>query len=91
VGDPNNLGHFFLAIDPKAFRDEGAFENDLDDVIDVLHATKRADPERPVLVAGDPENETRTLRQREGIPLPEDLIGLLRGIASRAGTPFLLE
>jgi LDH2 family malate/lactate/ureidoglycolate dehydrogenase len=91
VGDPNNLGHFFMAIDPKAFRDEGEFENDLDDVIDVLHGAERADPERPVLVAGDPENATRTERMRLGIPLPQDLIELLRGIASRASTPFLLD
>src|SRR5919106_3350638 len=42
--DPHNLGHFFMAIDPRAFREEGAFEEDLDQVIDVLHATKRADP-----------------------------------------------
>jgi LDH2 family malate/lactate/ureidoglycolate dehydrogenase len=90
VGDPNNLGHFFLAIDPKAFRDEGAFENDLDEVIDTLHGTKPADAEQPVLVAGDPENATREARMREGIPLPEDLIGLLREVASRAGTRFLL-
>ncbi|HTE16699.1 MAG TPA: Ldh family oxidoreductase, partial [Burkholderiales bacterium] len=35
--DPDNIGHFFLAIDPKAFRDEGEFEKDLDEVIDILH------------------------------------------------------
>ena len=91
VGDPNNLGHFFLAIDPKAFRDEGAFENDLDDVIDTLHGARHADPRQPVLVAGDPENVTRAERLRSGIPLPEDLIGLLRAIASRAKVPFLLD
>src|SRR5262245_52044566 len=27
--DPDDLGHFFMAIDPKAFRDEGEFESDL--------------------------------------------------------------
>ena len=91
VGDPNNLGHFFLAIDPKAFREEGDFERDLDEVIDVLHGAKRADPEQPVLVAGDPENATRAERLRAGIPLPDDLVNLLRAIASRANTPFLLD
>jgi LDH2 family malate/lactate/ureidoglycolate dehydrogenase len=91
VGDPNNLGHFFLAIDPKAFRDQGEFETDLDDVIDVLHGTRRADANQPILVAGDPENATREARLRDGIPLPEDLVGLLRGIASRASTRFLLD
>ena len=91
VGDPNNLGHFFLAIDPKAFRDEGEFERDLDDVIDILHGARRADPDQPVLVAGDPEHATREQRLREGIPLPDDLIVLLRGIAQRANAPFLLD
>lgn len=91
VGDPNNLGHFFLAIDPKAFRDEGAFENDLDDVIDILHNAKRADADKPVLVAGDPENATHAERTKNGIPLPPDLIELLRGIAGRAKTRFYLD
>src|SRR2546426_7782993 len=58
-GDPDRLGHFFLAIDPKAFRPEGAFEDDLDAVIDVLHATPPVDAALPVLVPGDPENAAR--------------------------------
>jgi len=89
-GDPNNLGHFFLAIDPRAFRPEGEFERDLDDVIDILHGAKRADPEQPVLVAGDPENATRTERLRDGIPLPPDLVTLLQGVSGRCGAEFLL-
>ena len=60
--DPHNIGHFFLAIDPRAFRAEGEFEEDLDQVIDVLHGAKRADPDQPVLVAGDPEMATRAER-----------------------------
>src|SRR5712692_2715439 len=62
ASDPHNIGHFFMAIDPGAFRDEGEFENDLDQVIDVLHGAKRADPNQPVLVAGDPEMLTRRER-----------------------------
>ncbi len=90
-GDPNDLGHFFLAIDPGAFREAGAFEEDLDEVVNVLHDTKRSDPARPVLVAGDPERATREERLRDGIPLPDSLVALLRGITERAGTPFLLD
>jgi len=83
-GDPDRLGHFFLAIDPKAFRPEGAFEDDLDAVIDVLHATP------PVLVPGDPENAARARRLREGIPIPPGLAEKIRKICQRAGVPFLL-
>jgi LDH2 family malate/lactate/ureidoglycolate dehydrogenase len=89
--DPDNLGHFFMAIDPDVFRDEGAFEEDLDAVIDVLHATPPADPELPVLVAGDPEAATREQRLREGVPMPRSLLDQLRGVCERCGAPYLLE
>jgi LDH2 family malate/lactate/ureidoglycolate dehydrogenase len=89
--DPHNIGHGFIAIDPAAFRAPGAFEADLDDVIDVLHATRPADPAQPVLVAGDPERATRAERLRDGVPLPEDLLVQLRAVAVAAGVPYVLE
>lgn len=88
--DPDNLGHFFMALDPTAFREEGAFEADLDDAIDVLHATPPADPALPVLVPGDPEAESRARRLREGIPVPPSLAAQLRGVCARAGVPCLM-
>jgi LDH2 family malate/lactate/ureidoglycolate dehydrogenase len=88
--DPHNIGHFFLAIDPRAFRAEGEFEDDLDQVIDVLHGAKRADPAQPVLVAGDPEMATRAERLRQGVPVPDDLMDQLRAVATSAGVPFVL-
>jgi LDH2 family malate/lactate/ureidoglycolate dehydrogenase len=88
--DPHNIGHFFMAIDPRAFREDGAFEEDLDQVIDVLHAAKRADPAQPVLVAGDPEMLTRRERLENGVPIPDELMEQLRGVVSRAGVPFVL-
>jgi LDH2 family malate/lactate/ureidoglycolate dehydrogenase len=88
--DPHNIGHFFLAIDPRAFRPDGAFEEDLDQVIDVLHGAKRADPGQPVLVAGDPEMATRAERLRDGVPVPDDLLAQLRDVAKAANVPFVL-
>jgi LDH2 family malate/lactate/ureidoglycolate dehydrogenase len=73
-GDPDRLGHFFLAIDPKLFRPEGAFEDDLDAAIDVLHATPPVDPALPVLVPGDPERASRAERLKNGIPMPATLL-----------------
>jgi LDH2 family malate/lactate/ureidoglycolate dehydrogenase len=88
--DPHNIGHFFMAIDPRAFRDEGDFERDLDDVIDVLHGAKRVDPNQPVMVAGDPERLTRAERLEQGVPVPDDLMTQLRGVAEAAKVPFVL-
>ena len=88
--DPDRLGHFFLAIDPKAFRAEGAFEDDLDAVIDVMHATPPIDPTQPVLVPGDPEARARAERLREGIPIPDSLREKIRGVCERSGVACLL-
>jgi LDH2 family malate/lactate/ureidoglycolate dehydrogenase len=88
--DPHNIGHFFLAIDPRAFRVDGQFEDDLDQVIDVLHDARRADPAQPVLVAGDPEMATRSERLQHGVPVPDDLMEQLRAVAKSAGVPFVL-
>ena len=88
--DPDDLGHFFMAIDPHAFREEGEFEDDLDEVIDILHATPPIDPARPVLVAGDPEAITREERLRDGVPIPQTLADQLRKVCENCGAPFLL-
>jgi LDH2 family malate/lactate/ureidoglycolate dehydrogenase len=88
--DPDRLGHFFLAIDPKAFRPEGAFEDDLDAVIEVLHGTPPLDPAQPVLVPGDPEAKTRATRLREGIPVPDSLRNKIRQVCENSAVPFIL-
>lgn len=90
-GEPANVGHFFLALDPKAFRPAGEFEEDLDEAIDALHATPPVDPAEPVLVAGDPQAQAREKRSRDGIPMPDMLLDQLRGVCDRAGAEFVLE
>lgn len=90
-GEPDNIGHFFLALDPKTFRPPGAFESDLDTVVDTLRNTKRADPAQPVLVAGDPERAARAERLTAGIPMPETLRQQIRTLAAAAGAPYLLD
>jgi LDH2 family malate/lactate/ureidoglycolate dehydrogenase len=89
-GDPDRLGHFFLAIDPRAFRAEGAFEDDLDAVIDVLHQAPPLDAAQPVLVPGDPEAAARKERLRDGIPIPESLRTKIRQVCEASGVACIL-
>ena len=89
--DPENIGHFFMAIDPAAFRPAGDFEADVDDVIDILHGTEAADPDQPVLVAGEPEDAERARRLKDGIPIPDALASQLREVCERAGVDYVLE
>jgi LDH2 family malate/lactate/ureidoglycolate dehydrogenase len=86
----HDVGHFFLALDPKAFRGEGEFEADLDDMIDALHAARPADPAEPVLVAGDPETRAVAERERDGIPLSPAVLDIVRAVCAGCGAPNLL-
>ena len=59
-------------------------------MIDTLHATPPADPAKPVLVAGEPEDRERERRLREGIPIPPALDRHIRDICGRCGAAYLL-
>lgn len=85
------VGHFFLAIDPTAFRADGAFQAVVDDLVDDLHATLPADPALPVLVAGEREDEVRGQRRRDGIPIPPGLHARLEEVCRGVGAPFFLS
>jgi LDH2 family malate/lactate/ureidoglycolate dehydrogenase len=91
ASDPDNIGHFFLALDPRAFRPEGAFEVDVDAVVEELHAARPVDPALPVLVAGDPEEQARAERARTGVPIPRVLAEKIRGVCERCGARFVLD
>jgi LDH2 family malate/lactate/ureidoglycolate dehydrogenase len=88
---PDDIGHLLVALDPRAFREEGAFEEDVDLVLDTLHRTPPADPALPVLVAGDPEAAARALREGGPLPVPVALADQIRDICARCGARFLLE
>lgn len=89
--DPDDVGHFFLALDPDAFRAGGSFESEMDDLIDTLHDTPAADPAQPVLVPGDPEAAERARRLRDGVPLAAALRERLRRICERSGAEYVLD
>lgn len=90
AGEGDNIGHFFLALDPAAFAPPGQFEAGLDRLIDALHAVPPVDPDSPVLVPGDPENDSRTRRLQDGIPVSATLTVLIEAICQRASAPYLL-
>jgi len=86
-----NVGHFFLALDPVAFRGEpGAFEASLDRLVTYLRATPAVDPDQPVLVPGDPERAAYRERTEHGIPMTDTLVEEIRDLCNACHAPFLL-
>jgi LDH2 family malate/lactate/ureidoglycolate dehydrogenase len=91
AGDPDNIGHFFLAIDPRALRPDGGYEEEIAEMVAALRATPPADPALPVLIPGDPEMTERKRRLREGVPIPATLDRHIRDICERCGAPYVLQ
>ncbi|MBC7779663.1 MAG: Ldh family oxidoreductase [Proteobacteria bacterium] len=87
---PDNIGHFFLAFDPKLFRDEGEFEHDMDEMLDYLRTVTPVDPQQPVLAPGDPEYQQKVERAANGIPVPEKLDELVRKVCHESKADYVL-
>jgi LDH2 family malate/lactate/ureidoglycolate dehydrogenase len=85
------VGHFFLALDPSRFREEGGFASDLDELIDSLRGAAPADPRQPVLIPGDPEEQVLAERSAHGVPLSRGVFEDIRGVAIASGAPFVLD
>jgi LDH2 family malate/lactate/ureidoglycolate dehydrogenase len=86
-----DIGHFFLALNPALFRPQEDFQTDVATFCDALRVTPAIDPAHPVQVAGDPERANATARRRDGIPVGPKLLLKIRAIAEASGAPWLLR
>lgn len=92
VGDMYNdfsraqdVGHFFLVIDPERTVGRDAFADALERLLSELRANPPAPGFDAVLVAGDAELSTQSQRSRDGIPLPRSLFDTLSSLARELG------
>ena len=79
-----------MAIDTGLLRDPAEFRAEMIAFTDALRATKPIDPNKPVMVAGDPERANAARRRQEGIPVGPNLLAKVKGIAEASGAPWLL-
>jgi uncharacterized oxidoreductase len=63
----NNMFSFF--VDPRKLPGAAGLEAEIATAIDHVKASPPADPSLPVLVAGEPELQSRAKRRAEGIPV----------------------
>jgi LDH2 family malate/lactate/ureidoglycolate dehydrogenase len=80
-----NTGHCFAAIDIKRFRPLDDFTAAMDDMLQALHDTPRAEGHERVYTAGEPEAETERQRRVHGIPLAPALVRQCNDIARELG------
>jgi len=85
-----DIGHFFGAIDIARFRDLDAFKADMDDLLQTLKDSPKAEGQDRIYVAGEPEWECEARRRREGIPIAPGLVTQLREVSAETTVPFTL-
>jgi ureidoglycolate dehydrogenase (NAD+) len=88
---PNAQNSVLAAIDIGVFTDVEQYKADVDATIDGLHALPPAEGFDEVLVPGEPEDRTRTERERDGIPLPGGTVANLRASAAKLGVTLPAE
>ena len=84
-----DIGHFFLAIDPGMFRDPTIPRRRRR----LLRHAARHQARRsraPVMVAGDPERRIAAQRMKTGIPVGPNLLEKVREVALASGAPWII-
>ena len=79
------IGHFFGAMRIDAFRPAEDFKFHMDKWIRRFRAATPVPGEEKVLIPGDPEREMENERRVAGIPLHEDVVTDLKGLAEKLG------
>jgi LDH2 family malate/lactate/ureidoglycolate dehydrogenase len=88
LNEGRGVGHFFIAIDIARFVPLAEFQARLNLMVDEIHACARAPGVERLYVPGEIELETETRRNREGIPLPMDVVSDLAALGKQQNEPF---
>lgn len=87
----DNIGHFFMALDPAKFGGATSFAGAVQEVVDSLHATDPVDVNQPVMLPGEIEQRVMSERQLHGIPLAPALVEQIEQLAVTLGTDCVLR
>ena len=86
-----DVAHTMIAIRIEAFIARRRFDERLEALIADLLAATPIDPERPVQLPGQAEQERARRRIEHGVPVDSETVAGLRDLARELGVPFALE
>ena len=79
------IGHFVGAMRVDGFRPVDEFKAHLDNWIGRFKSASTIDPAQKVIIPGEPELEAMADRKKNGIPLVDEVVNDLNGLAERFG------
>jgi L-2-hydroxycarboxylate dehydrogenase (NAD+) len=83
--EPQNVGHLFFAIRPDLFMAMTDFEARMEDFNRRVKAMPRAAGIDEVLMPGEPESRTEARRMAAGVPVTDNVLADLAGLAASRG------
>jgi L-2-hydroxycarboxylate dehydrogenase (NAD+) len=78
---PYQLGHFFIAVDIKAFTDPGDFRKTTGDICRELRASRKMPGQERIYTAGEKEYYTWLERKNKGVPFNKELLAEFRDLS----------
>jgi L-2-hydroxycarboxylate dehydrogenase (NAD+) len=83
-----NVGHFFMAIDPAAFRPLDEFKRDMDRLARELKNSPKAHGQNRIYVHGEKSSARVEKYRIEGIPLGASVVNEMKRVGSEIGVPW---
>jgi LDH2 family malate/lactate/ureidoglycolate dehydrogenase len=82
------MGHYVQAIDVSAFCPIEEFKMSMDELLADIKSQPKAPGIEEILIPGEPEWRTKKRREKEGCPIREKDVALLRQLGEELGVPF---
>lgn len=83
-----NVGHFFMAIDPGAFRPLDEFRRDMDRLAKELKNSPKAQGQNRIYIHGEKSFAKMEKYRREGIPLEAPVVDSMKKIGEELHVPW---
>jgi len=83
-----NVGHFFMALDPSAFRPLDEFRRDMDRLTRELKDSPKAHGQDRIYVHGEKSFARMEKHRKEGVPLDPKVVENLKKIGADLGVPW---
>jgi LDH2 family malate/lactate/ureidoglycolate dehydrogenase len=78
--EPQDIGHFFMAIDATRFMPWETFSERMKDLFEGLRSAQRINQGNPIFIPGERATQTERARRLNGIPIAPRLLETLKGL-----------
>ncbi|AEG59957.1 Ldh family oxidoreductase [Desulforamulus ruminis] len=86
---PVDIGHFFIALDVSKFMPMGAFIDRMQQMITEIKETPKAEGVEEIYIPGERRTNKAALRNKEGVPVSDQLLAELNQLAQGVGATIL--